>query len=82
MIPKHNHQKSDTLSLYRFYISRPDDCEIFLVNAKNEKISYSKVTILSLKINSFYHLKESDFKIIALDLMIRQFMIQKKVGKS
>lgn len=75
MIPKHNHQKCDTLSLYRFFISRTEDCEIFLVNAKSEKVKYSKVTIISLKINSFYHLKEPDFKIIALDLMIRQFMI-------
>ncbi|CAD8196011.1 unnamed protein product [Paramecium octaurelia] len=74
--------RSDILGYMRYFIGSPDECFIFLVNAQHQKKTYTSVTIQCLKVNSFYQLKEMDFKIIALDIMIRQIMILKQVYKS
>ncbi|CAD8178989.1 unnamed protein product [Paramecium pentaurelia] len=81
LIPK-RHYRSDILGYMRYFIGSPDECYIFLVNATHQKKMYTSVTIQCLKVNSFYQLKELDFKIIALDIMIRQIMILKQVNKS
>ncbi|CAD8121846.1 unnamed protein product [Paramecium sonneborni] len=81
LVPK-RHLKTDILHLLRFFLESPEECYIFIVNAKHQKKTYTSVTIQCLKINSFYQLKELDYKILALDIMMRQIMILKQVSKS
>ncbi|CAD8199902.1 unnamed protein product [Paramecium pentaurelia] len=81
LIPK-RHLRSDILSYMKYFLGSPDECNIFLVNGQHQKKCYTSVTIQFLKVNSFYQLKEFDFKLIALDIMMRQIMILKQVSKS
>ncbi|CAD8202612.1 unnamed protein product [Paramecium octaurelia] len=81
LVPK-RHFRSDILSYMKYFLGSPDECIIFLVNGQHQKKCYTSVTIQFLKVNSFYQLKEFDFKLIALDIMMRQIMILKQVSKS
>lgn len=53
MLPRKN-SKRDMLSHYRHYISYPDECFVFLVNAEHKTTTYSAAKIHCLKINSYY----------------------------
>ncbi|KAM3135682.1 hypothetical protein pb186bvf_012208 [Paramecium bursaria] len=64
---------------FKHFLQNPNDCDVYYVSAQYVFCDFSIVKIQTLRLNACYKLKVSDYKLVALDIMFRQALLNQNI---